>query len=273
MQVNLDVGANTVTVTVTAEDGTTGAYTVTVSRADETDPPQLTSATVDGTDLVLVYSESLDEGSKPAVSAFAVSVTDAATSTAATPAVSTVDITGAEVTLTLAAAVRHGDTVTFDYTPGTDPIKDAAANPAAALASQAVTNNTAAASDATLDVLALADAAGTAVALSPVFGSPEDTTSTYTAQVVNEVAAVTVTATGADTRAAVVIAPADADADTEHHQAALAAALTEASDHHRHRDRHRRGHHHHRHLHDHRHQSPRHHRTVTVDRDRRRRPS
>ena len=230
VQVDLDVGANTVSVTVTAEDGTAGAYTVTVSRADETDPPQLTSAAVDGTDLVLVYSESLDEGSKPAVSAFAVSVTDAATSTAATPAVSTVDITGAEVTLTLAAAVRHGDTVTFDYTPGTDPIKDAAANPAAALASQAVTNNTAAASDATLDVLALADAAGTAVALSPVFGSPEDTTSTYTAQVVNEVAVVTVTATGADTRAAVVIAPADSDADTEHHQAALAAALTEASD-------------------------------------------
>ena len=231
VQVNLTVGANTVTVTVTAEDNTAGAYTVTVSRADETDPPQLSSAAVDGTDLVLVYSEALDEGSQPAAGDFAVTVVDSATSAEAAVTVTAVDVDGSDVELTLAAAVRHGDTVTFDYTPGTDPIQDAAANPAAALASQAVTNNTAAASDATLDVLALADAAGgTAVALSPVFGSPEDTTSTYTASVANEVAVVTVTATGADTRAAVVIAPADADADTEHHQADLAAALTEASD-------------------------------------------
>ena len=231
VQVDLDVGTNAVTVTVTAEDGsTTGAYTVTVSRADETDPPQLSSAAVDGTDLTLVYSEALDEDSQPAVGDFAVTVTDSVTSVEAAVSVSTVNIDGAEVTLTLAAAVRNNDTVTFDYTAATDPIKDLAGNNAAALDDQAVTNNTAAAADAKLDVLALADAAGTAVALSPVFGSVEDTTSTYTASVANEVAVVTVTATGADTRAAVVIAPADADTDTEHHQVALAAALTEASD-------------------------------------------
>ena len=231
VQVNLTVGANTVTVTVTAEDGyTTGAYTITVSRADETNPPQLTSATVDAADLTLVYSEALDAGSDPAAGDFAVTVVDSVTSVEAAVAVTAVDVDGSDVELTLATAVRHGDTVTFDYTPGTNPIKDAASNPAAALDDQAVTNNTANASDATLQALALADAAGTAVALSPVFGSPEDITSTYTAQVANEVAVVTVTATGADDRAAVVIAPADSDADTEHHQAALAAALTEASD-------------------------------------------
>ena len=230
VQVDLDVGANTVAVTVTAEDNTTGAYTVTVSRADETDPPQLSTAAVDAADLVLVYSESLDAGSKPATGDFAVTVVDSATSAEAAVAVTAVDVDGSDVELTLAAAVRHGDTVTFDYTPGTDPIKDAAANPAAALDDQAVTNTTAAASDATLQTLALADAAGTTVALSPTFGSPEDTTGTYTAQVANEVAAVTVTATGADDRAGVVVSPADADTDTAHHQAALAAALTEASD-------------------------------------------
>ena len=229
VQVNLTVGANAITVTVTAEDNTTGTYTVTVSRADETNPPQLSSATVDGTDLVLVYSEALNSGSKPAVGDFAVSVTDSATSATTTVAVSTVNIDGSDVELTLAAAVRNNDTVAVSYTPGTDPVQDTASNPAAALSSQAVTNTTAAASDATLDVLALADAAGAAVALSPTFGSPEDTTGTYTASVANEVAAVTVTATGADTRAAVVVSPADADADTEHHQAALAAALAEAS--------------------------------------------
>ena len=48
LQVNLDVGDNAITVTVIAEDTTTAAYTVTVSRADETDPPQLSTATVDG---------------------------------------------------------------------------------------------------------------------------------------------------------------------------------------------------------------------------------
>ena len=230
VQVDLDVGANTVAVTVTAEDNTTGAYTVTVSRADETDPPQLSTAAVDAADLVLTYSEALDAGSKPATGDFAVTVVDSVTSAEAAVAVTAVDVDGSDVELTLAAAVRHNDTVTFDYTPGTDPIQDAAANPAAALDDQAATNTTAAASDATLQALALADAAGTAVALSPVFGSVEDTTGTYTAQVANEVAVVTVTATGADDRAGVVVSPVDADTDTEHHQAALAAALTEASD-------------------------------------------
>ena len=231
VQVNLTVGANAITVTVTAEDGsTTGTYTVTVSRADETNPPQLSSATVDGADLTLTYSEALNSGSKPAVGDFAVSVTDSATSATTTVAVSTVNIDGSDVELTLAAAVRNNDTVAVSYTPGTDPVQDTASNPAARAELTGGHQHHRGGSDATLDVLALADAAGAAVALSPTFGSPEDTTGTYTASVANEVAVVTVTATGADTRAAVVVSPADADADTEHHQAALAAALSEASD-------------------------------------------
>ena len=201
----------TITVTVTAEDTTTtSTYTITVTRAPDTTAPSLTSATADGTALVLAYDEALDETSQPAASDFAVSVTDSVTTTTTTPAVTDVDITGTDVTLTLAAAVRHNDTVTLDYTPGTNPTQDLAANDAAALASQAVTNNTATATDTTLAALALADPGGTAVALSPVFGSPEDTTNTYTAQVANEVAYVTVTvATTTDSRAQRVISPTD----------------------------------------------------------------
>ena len=73
VQVDLVVGANTITVTVTAEDGsTTGTYSVVVTRADETDPPVLDTAVVNGSSLVLAYSEDLDTGSEPAVSDFAV---------------------------------------------------------------------------------------------------------------------------------------------------------------------------------------------------------
>ena len=56
--------------------------------------------------------------------------------------VSRVAVSGAAVTLTLAAAVTGGQTVTLDYTPGANPIRDAARNAAAALSGQAVTNNT-----------------------------------------------------------------------------------------------------------------------------------
>ena len=44
------------------------------------------------------------------------SVTDSVTSTTSTPAVSSVDVTGADVVLTLGAAVRNGDTVEVTYT-------------------------------------------------------------------------------------------------------------------------------------------------------------
>ena len=135
------VGANTITVTVTAEDGsTTGTYAVVVTRADETDPPVLdTLRWLNGASLVLAYSENLDTASQPAVGDFAVSVTDSVTSVMSTPAVSSVSIAGDEVTLTLAAGVvRYGDTVTLDYTPGTDPVQDGPGNDAAALDDQAV---------------------------------------------------------------------------------------------------------------------------------------
>ena len=63
VQVDLVVGVTEITVTVTAEDGsTTGTYTVEVTRAADTAVPQLSSAVVDGASLVLTYDEDLDTG-------------------------------------------------------------------------------------------------------------------------------------------------------------------------------------------------------------------
>ena len=52
-----------------------------------------------------------------------------ATPPSPSPAVSTVAVAGRTVTLTLAAPVRPGETVTVSYAvPGADPLRDAAGN-------------------------------------------------------------------------------------------------------------------------------------------------
>ena len=148
---DLAIGPNEITVTVTAENGTTHAYTVTVTRLQETDVPTLTSASLDGTALVLTYSEDLDEHPAPAGGDFSVTVTDAVIRTVSSRAIDSVAISGEAITLTLGGPVRHGDTVTMRYTKGDNPIQDLAGNDAADLADRAVSNTTAAAADATLD--------------------------------------------------------------------------------------------------------------------------
>ena len=127
-----------------------------VNNTADTIAPVLSTATVDGATLVLTYDEALDEGSEPAAGAFAV------TAGGSTVTVSSVDVSGSAVTLTLASAVGAGDTVTLDYTPGADPIQDEAGNDAAALAGQAVTNNTA---DTTAPVLSTATVDGATLVL------------------------------------------------------------------------------------------------------------
>ena len=139
-QVSLDVGANTIQVEVTAEDSSTETYTVVVTRAagDTTPPTLVSSPTVDGDTLVLIYNESLDGASTPDVSAYMVSV-----GSAAAVAPSNVLVSGSTVTLTLTSAASQGDTVFLDYTvPGTNAIKDAADNEAAALTNQPAINQT-----------------------------------------------------------------------------------------------------------------------------------
>ena len=103
--------------------------------------PLLLAANVDGTSLVLIYSELLNESSTSATSDFTVDIGG----TDYTP--SGVAVLGAEVALTLSTGAASGDTVTLDYTVGTNPVEDPAGNDAQALTSWSVTNHTGATND------------------------------------------------------------------------------------------------------------------------------
>ena len=98
--------------------------------------PALSEAGVNGSRLTLTYEEALDSGSRPATGDFAVTVNDTART------VSSVAMSSSDVLLTLASAVTVGQAVRLAYTPGTNPIRDGARNPAIALANLAVENRT-----------------------------------------------------------------------------------------------------------------------------------
>ena len=109
-------------------------------RAADDTAPVLQNATVDAEALSLRYSEALNEASEPPAAAFTVTVAGASRG------VGDVSVMGRTVLLTLAAAVRGGETVTVSYTPpaGPDamPIRDEAGNDAASIADRAATNDT-----------------------------------------------------------------------------------------------------------------------------------
>ena len=106
--------------------------------------PGLEVVNVDGTSLVIMYNEFLNESSIPATTDFNVTIG----STDYTP--SAVAVRGAEVELTLPTGAAMGDTVTLDYSIGSNPIEDDAdtdGNNAAAFTAQQVTNHTGATND------------------------------------------------------------------------------------------------------------------------------
>ncbi len=110
------------------------------ARAQPSDStaPALTSATVNGTSLVLTYDEVLDPDSVPDTSAYSVTVGDDA---AVAP--SSVAIDDSSVELTLSAAVTAADSVKLSYAvPSSDPVQDVSGNPAAALDAEPVVNGT-----------------------------------------------------------------------------------------------------------------------------------
>ncbi|MDE0408400.1 MAG: SwmB domain-containing protein, partial [Alphaproteobacteria bacterium] len=100
--------------------------------APDTTAPRLTRATVDGDTLRLGFNESLDPASIPAAAEFAVTVDGS------TAAPSAVGLSGSVVTLTLAGAVEPGAAVTVSYTPGGNPLRDAAGNEVAAFTDRPV---------------------------------------------------------------------------------------------------------------------------------------
>ena len=149
-QVNLGVGANTIKAKVAASDGeTTQTYTVVVTRAaGDTTAPTATGATVNGATLVISFNEALAAAANLANGAFTVKKTPSGGSETTVALTGSPTISGATVTLTLAAAVVSTDAVTVSYTPPTsgtaNTLQDAAGNQVASFTDRTVTNNTAA---------------------------------------------------------------------------------------------------------------------------------
>ena len=92
---------------------------------DDGDGPAPIRATVNGTTVVLTYNKPLDGASTPSSTAFVLRVAGDPVS------INEVSVDGSEVTLTLAAPVPAGQTVSLDYTqPVSDPIQDGSGNKA-----------------------------------------------------------------------------------------------------------------------------------------------
>ena len=110
---------------------------VTNSTADAT-PPGFVSATVNGAVLKITFDEALDETSEPPAQFFVPRVAGQLGTT------TDISITGRIVTLTLAQAVTHGQTVQVSYTPtgNLNLLKDRSGNRLAGFQRNTVTNNT-----------------------------------------------------------------------------------------------------------------------------------
>ena len=117
------------------------AFTATAENATpDVRAPVLSRALADGTRIVLVYDEVLDEGSVPASRAYRVTVAGSSAS------IGDVAIQGVEVRLTLDQAVTPGQSVQLSYTPpSSNPVQDDAGNTAARLDRMSVDNLTASA--------------------------------------------------------------------------------------------------------------------------------
>ena len=135
-----DAGADrTYEVTVQVSDGANPVESDLMVRLLDVDDaaPMFLSATVNGTTLTLTYDEPLDGRSTPASGDFTVAGGDRART------VTRVAVRGAAVELTLDAAAEHLEAgIRVSYTPGTNPIRDAAGNDAEALSRVLVTNET-----------------------------------------------------------------------------------------------------------------------------------
>ena len=132
-------------VTVRVTDGANPVDAALVVQLQDTDdaPPTLTSASVDGDQLTLTFSEALDEGSVPPASSFAVTAADSDNP------VDEAAVSGETIVLTLSTAVTSVETVTVGYTVPTatdaTPVQDTAGNRAATVADTQATNETPAA--------------------------------------------------------------------------------------------------------------------------------
>lgn len=116
-------------------DGDEVFYSIVKAIIPDIIPPLLISATINNSaknKIVLTYNELLDELSVPSINSFVANLGKA---------ISTVDVSGAIITLTVASTYAYGDNPIISYTPGGNKIQDTAGNPAAALVDIAIVNN------------------------------------------------------------------------------------------------------------------------------------
>ena len=112
-------------------------------------------AVVDGTTLTLTYDESLDGSSTPVPGDFTVSGGDQVRT------VTGVRVNGSAVELTLDVGAEHLEAgIQVSYTPGDNPIQDAAGNDALGLSNERVTNNTGDTTAPTVSSLAITSSPG-----------------------------------------------------------------------------------------------------------------
>ncbi|MDG0794819.1 cadherin-like beta sandwich domain-containing protein [Cohnella ginsengisoli] len=182
--VALNVGSNTITVLVTAQDGTPNTYTITVTRA--------ASSNADLSNLTLSQG-TLSPTFASGTTTYTASVGNAVSSLTVTPTVA--DATAALKVNGVAATSGNGSTVALNVGSNTITVlvtaQDGTPN------TYTITVTRAASSNADLSNLTLSQ--GT---LSPTFASG---TTTYTASVGNAVSSLTVTPTVADATAALKV--------------------------------------------------------------------
>ncbi len=117
--------------------GNTSAQSTALNFTLDTSAPQIQTATINGSTLILGYNEGLNPASDAAIGSFTVNVNN-----------SPIVVTGANangnvVTLELANAVMCGQSVTLSYVPPVStPTEDLAGNDAAAISNMSVTNTT-----------------------------------------------------------------------------------------------------------------------------------
>ncbi len=210
-QVNLDVGSNTISVKVTAEDGTTRTYTVTVTRAA---PPPSSDASLSA---LALSGVTLSPTFAAARTSYTASVANSVSSTTVTAtknhAAATVVITPADADAN-AAGRQVSLTVGFNTVTVKVTAEDGATTRTYTVTvTRATALVPAVSSDASLSALALSG-----VTLSPAFAGAA---TSYTASVANSVSSTTVTATKNQAAATVVITPTDADVSATGYQVGL----------------------------------------------------
>ena len=211
---NLDIGENLLTVTVTAEDGTTvTVYNVVVSRESlaSTDATRSALTLEDGGGTALALSPAFD----PAVNDYAVEVGSEieAVTLASTKsdggAVVEIEADGTTTQDEATAALNVGENLITVTVTAEDGIT-------VTVYSVVVTRESPPSTDATLSALTLEDGGGTALALSPAF---DPTVNDYTVEVSNEIESVMLVAIKSDGGAVVEI---EADGTTTQDEATAA---------------------------------------------------